>query len=281
MTTYAIGDIQGCHNELMRLLERLSFDPARDKLWLAGDLVNRGPHSLEVLRFVKRLGNRAVSVLGNHDLHLLALSEGNIKHKSRDHTLDQILEAPDRDELLNWLRNRPLMHHSRKRGYSLLHAGLPPQWDIEEALARAREVENTLRGDGFHDFCMQMYGNKPDRWSADLHGMERLRFIVNCFTRMRFCDTDGRLGLKDKGAPGTQAAGLHPWFRVPGRATRNDRILFGHWSTLGFYEGDNVYGLDSGCLWGGELTGLKLRTRHPPRRLRLDCAETRRPDGNA
>lgn len=277
MATYAIGDIQGCYDEFMRLLERLDFDPSHDKLWLAGDLVNRGPHSLEVIRFVKGLGKRAITVLGNHDLHLLAVSEGNIKHKSRDHTLDEILEAPDREELLLWLRRRPLMHYSKKRGYALLHAGLPPQWDVKEALARAKEVETVLRGDGFHEFCMQMYGNKPSCWSSRLQGMERLRFITNCFTRMRYCDASGKLGLRDKGAPGTQPEGLHPWFRVPGRATQRCRILFGHWSTLGFYQGDNVIGLDSGCLWGGELTGLRLRKRRFPHRVKVECEGRRKP----
>ena len=277
MATYAVGDIQGCYDEFMRLLEQLSFDPEHDKLWIAGDLVNRGPHSLEVVRFVKGLGRRAIVVLGNHDLHLLAVSEGNLKHKSRDHTLDRILEAPDREEILHWMRHRPLMHHSKKRGYTMVHAGLPPQWTVKEALARAQEVEAVLQGDGFHDFCLQMYGNKPERWDPNLQGIERLRFITNCFTRMRYCDATGRLDLREKGAPGTQAAGLYPWFRAPGRATRDDRIVFGHWSTLGFYRGDNVVALDSGCLWGGWLTGLKLKKRRPPVGVQAECAARRTP----
>ena len=281
MAVYAIGDIQGCYDEFMRLLERLAFDPAHDKLWLAGDLVNRGPHSLEVLRFVKGLGRRAVTVLGNHDLHLLALSAGNTRHQSRDHTLDAILAAPDRDELLHWLRHRPLMHRSRKRGYALVHAGLPPQWDTTEALARAAEVESTLQGDGFRDFCMRMYGNKPDRWDSRLDGMDRLRFITNCFTRMRYCDARGRLALGEKGAPGTQAPGLMPWFQVAGRASRESRIVFGHWSTLGFYQGDNVVALDSGCLWGGWLTAFRLKKGRPADPIQVGCAGRRKPHGRA
>ncbi|MCP4993036.1 MAG: symmetrical bis(5'-nucleosyl)-tetraphosphatase, partial [Gammaproteobacteria bacterium] len=233
MSTFAIGDIQGCHNDLLHLLKEINYRPDKDKLWFAGDLVNRGPDSLETLLFVKSLGEGAVTVLGNHDLHLLALSEGNIKHKSQDHTLDSILDSPKREELIHWLRHQPLMHHDSKKNISLIHAGLPPQWDLQTALACAREVEETLQGDGFHDYCMQMYGNQPDLWSDNLVGMDRLRFITNCFSRLRYCDIKGQLAMKEKGTPGTQVPSVLPWFEIPGRATQNERILFGHWSTLG------------------------------------------------
>ena len=239
-------------------------------------MVNRGPDSLQVLRYLKALGKRAICVLGNHDLHLLALSEGNIKH-DRDTGLHSILHAPDRDELLNWIRHRPLMYHSEKRGYSLIHAGLPPQWDIPTALRLAREVEAVLQGDGYHAFCHDMYGNKPDHWSDDLEGMDRLRFIVNCFTRLRYCDAKGRLALKEKGAPGSQHKSCIPWYKVPGRASADSRILFGHWSTLGYYNNHNVWALDSGCLWGNKLTAVKVRKRKRPRPIHLNCKGALRP----
>lgn len=239
-------------------------------------MVNRGPHSLKVLRYLSGLGKRAICVLGNHDLHLLALSEGNIRH-NLDTGLYSILNAPDRDELLDWMRHRPLMHHSAKRGYSLIHAGLPPQWDIPTALRLAREVEQVLQGDGFHAFCHDMYGNKPDRWSETLEGMDRLRFIVNCFTRLRFCDAQGRLALKEKGPPGSQRKPYLPWYKVPGRASANDRILFGHWSTLGYYHKHNVWALDSGCLWGNKLTAVKVRKRKRPKPFHQCCKGAMRP----
>ena len=277
MAVYAIGDIQGCYDELMRLLERINFDPGQDRLWLAGDIVNRGRNSLETLRFVKQLGKRAVTVLGNHDLHLLARSQGNVKTKDKDHTLEPILRAKDRDELLDWLRHRPLMHHSAKLGFTLIHAGLPPQWNIQNAVKLAGEVESALRGDAFRQFCLEMYGNRPLYWSEDLQGMDRLRFITNCFTRLRYCDAQGRLALKEKGAPGSQRSGLLPWFEVPGRASRNDRILFGHWSTLGYWQGSNCWALDSGCLWGGQLTALQLRSKKPPVLYQVDCPGAKSP----
>ncbi|MES9966138.1 MAG: symmetrical bis(5'-nucleosyl)-tetraphosphatase [Sedimenticola sp.] len=271
MAVYAIGDVQGCYDELQLLLERIRFDETKDKLWFAGDLVNRGPHSLEVLRFVKKLGKRAITVLGNHDLHLLAISEGNLKHNRKDHTLDEILAAPDREELLHWLRHRPLMHHSRKRGLSMIHAGLPPQWDIETALGCARELEATLQGEGFHDYCQQMYGNEPACWTDDPKGMERLRFITNAFTRLRYCDSEGNMALKEKGPPGSQGPALLPWFEMPDRRSRADRILFGHWSTLGYRHQENIWALDTGCLWGGRLTALRLHRKKEYRHHQIDC----------
>jgi bis(5'-nucleosyl)-tetraphosphatase (symmetrical) len=257
MATYAIGDIQGCFHELMQLLEHVEFNPASDTLWFTGDLVNRGPASLEVLRFVKGLGERAVTVLGNHDLHLLAVSLGRQRHYKPTDTLQGVLAAEDCRELMDWLRTRPLLHHDARLGWTMIHAGLPPQWDLATARACAAEVETVLRGDGYRSFIDLMYGNQPDRWSETLHGADRLRFAVNAFTRLRFVTRDGALDFAHKGPP--DSGGDHlPWFRAPGRRSADARLLFGHWSTLGFYRGENVCALDTGCLWGGSLTALRL-----------------------
>ncbi len=271
MAHYAIGDIQGCFFELQKLLDKINFDPEEDLLWFTGDLVNRGPHSLEALRFVKALGDRAVCVLGNHDLHLLAVAHGqNYKHKQ---DLEQILEAPDRDELLEWLRRRPLMHKDER--FCLIHAGLPPQWDVELALRCAREVESVLRSEELGEFLRVMYGNMPDMWSDELAGWERLRFIVNCFTRLRYCDLQGRLALTHSGPPGTQPKGLLPWFEVPGRRSEGQEIVFGHWSSLGFVARNGCYGIDTGCIWGGQLSALRLDGEMY--RISLQCSGYRRP----
>ncbi|HWP94996.1 MAG TPA: symmetrical bis(5'-nucleosyl)-tetraphosphatase [Gammaproteobacteria bacterium] len=257
MAVYAIGDIQGCHDELRALLARLDFDPQRDRLWFTGDLVNRGPHSLAVLRFVKALGERAVTVLGNHDLHLLAVAAGARPLKARD-TFGDVLAAPDREPLLEWLRHRPLLHHDESLGWTLVHAGLPPQWDLAQARACAAELEAVLRGPHWREFLHEMYGNEPDRWSDTLTGKARLRFIVNAFTRLRYCSADGRLDLATKLAPGSQPEGFMPWFEVPGRASAVLRIVFGHWSTLGPVTAPNLLPLDTGCVWGGALTARRL-----------------------
>ncbi len=258
MGIYAIGDIQGCFDDLQRLLDLIRFDPPRDRLWFTGDLVNRGPRSLETLRFVKRLGEHAVTVLGNHDLHLLAIHATGGACSGKDRTLQPVLEAPDRDELLHWLRHRPLLHFDPAMNAALLHAGLPPQWEIVEARRHAGELEQALRGPDWREFFGQMYGDRPTLWSDTLRGWERLRFIVNCLTRMRYCSVDGTIDLHSKGPPGSQPQGLLPWFQVPGRRSRDTLILFGHWSTLGPLQSDNVCALDSGCLWGGRLTALSL-----------------------
>jgi bis(5'-nucleosyl)-tetraphosphatase (symmetrical) len=257
MALYAIGDVQGCDAELGALLAAIRFSADRDRLWFVGDLVNRGPASLAVLRRVHALGAAASTTLGNHDLHLLALAHGIGRLRSDD-TLSEVLEAPDRHRLLDWLLERPLMHEESGLDYTLLHAGLPPQWDRATARRCAREFEGALRADPARLF-RGMYGDKPDCWEGSLEEIERLRFTVNCFTRLRYIDAHGRLALKAKGAPAkASAAGLMPWFAVPGARWRGRRIVFGHWSTLGYFKNADVIGLDSGCVWGGRLTALRL-----------------------
>jgi len=258
MATYAIGDVQGCYSTLRRLLDKCRFDPARDRLWLVGDLVNRGPQSLAVMRFVKSLGARAVAVLGNHDLHLLMVAAGHAKQHRGD-TFDAILRAPDRDELLDWLRRRPMMHAAA--GYAMVHAGLLPQWSIAKALKLAREVETALRSDGHDAFLRKMYGNQPDRWRDDLTGIERLRVITNVMTRLRICTVDGKMEFAHKGRPVNLPRGYLPWFRVPRRRSRGTPVIFGHWAALGLYTESNVIGLDTGCVWGRELSALRLSDR--------------------
>lgn len=261
VTVYAIGDVQGCYDELRALLDRIAFDAESDELWFTGDLVNRGPHSLEVLRFVKGLGARSISVLGNHDLHLLALAQRR-RPARRSDTLGPVLAAADRDEILDWLRRLPLVHHDNALDTTLIHAGLAPQWDLEQAVHCAREVESVLRSEGFAELFDHMYGDTPTRWSDRLTKWERLRFTINCLTRLRYCGRDGRLNLQEKGPPGSQAVGLVPWFEVPDRRSQGHPIIFGHWSTLrlspALMAGHRVYPLDTGCCWGGELTALRL-----------------------
>lgn len=259
MAEYAIGDVQGCYGELLLLLKKIAFDPLRDRLYFVGDIVNRGPKSLETVRFIKNLGESAVTVLGNHDLHLLAVASGASKTKRRD-TFGDILNAPDRDELLHWLRTRPLLHFEDR--FYLIHAGLPPQWDMETAVLCAREAEDVLRNAKADDFFQHMYGDSPDHWSERLEGWPRIRFITNCFTRLRYCDRKGVLNMSEKGRPGTQPPHLMPWFRVPGRNSEKSKIIFGHWSTLGYHAENNCHCLDTGCLWGGELTALRLDGDH-------------------
>jgi bis(5'-nucleosyl)-tetraphosphatase (symmetrical) len=258
MPTYAIGDIQGCYDELRALLDTIGFDEGESTLWLVGDLVNRGPKSLETLRFVRSLGERAVTVLGNHDLHLLATWQNKHRHFKSNDTLAPIFAADDGDELLEWLRTRPLLHHDATLGVTMVHAGLPPQWNLSTARRCAQEVEQVLRGERFRDFLSHMYGNKPNRWDPTLQGWERLRFIVNCFTRLRFCTPEGELEFDQKGAP-NQDCGQHlPWFRAPHRLWKGERIVFGHWSTLGLHCENGAQAIDTGCLWGGQLTALRL-----------------------
>lgn len=278
MSLYAIGDVQGCLDELRRLLDQLRFDPAADRLWLTGDLVNRGPDSLGTLRFVRHLGDRAVTVLGNHDLHLLAVAAGAAPLRPGDAGLQAVLDAPDREELLDWLRRRPLLHHDAGRKLTLIHAGLAPEWDLRLARKCAGELEQVLGGPNYAEFFRHMYGDQPRRWDADLAGWPRLRFIVNCFTRLRFCAPDGRLALEHKGAPTDQADKVLPWFALPQRRSRGQRILFGHWSTLGRVEWapERVWGLDTGCVWGGSLSALRLDAE-PWQLAQLPCPAHRTP----
>jgi bis(5'-nucleosyl)-tetraphosphatase (symmetrical) len=266
MSTYAIGDLQGCHAALEKLLERIEFDPARDKIWLVGDLINRGTASAEVLRWAMSLGDALVTVLGNHDLHTLAVAEGFVPLHRSD-TIQDILQAPDRDDLLGWLRRQPLAYG--ENGYLLVHAGLLPQWTAEQALALAGEVQEVLRGDHYRDFFAHMYGNEPRRWCDDLHGMRRLRLITNAMTRLRFCSTEGEIDFSHKGAPGGQPKNLLPWYDVPGRASSGVTVIFGHWSALGLLQRPNLAALDTGCLWSGELSALRLEDR---RLFQVSCA---------
>lgn len=259
MATYAVGDVQGCFEPLQRLLDQVRFDPLRDRLWLVGDLVNRGPDSLATLRYVQSLGDAAIAILGNHDLHLLAVAEGFAKLR-RDDTLDDLLTAPDRDELLEWLRHRPLMHYDS--GYAMVHAGLLPAWSVTRALELAAEVEAALRAPTFRSFLGAMYGNQPERWDERLTGYDRLRVVVNAMTRMRVCTADGAMEFEHKGRPAGMPKGYLPWFAVPGRRSRDSTLIFGHWSSLGLVQEANLYGLDSGCLWGRKLSALRLDDRH-------------------
>ena len=266
MTIFAIGDVQGCYDDLRRLLDTINFDKKEDQIWFAGDLVNRGPKSLETLRFVKSLGKSAKTVLGNHDLHLLATAYKQRIPRKKD-SLTQILQAPDCDELLYWLRQKPLFHYDKN--FCLLHAGLPPQWDFTQTKKMALKAEKLLQGSDYKKFFKSMYGDKPAIWSDELRGMAKIRFIVNCFTRMRYCEKNGRLDFKSKGAIGTQPKHLMPWFAVPDRKSLDISIIFGHWSTLGYYQGYNCHAIDTGCLWGGELSALRLSGK--VKRFSVDC----------
>lgn len=264
MATWAIGDVQGCHDELARLLEKIRFDPSADTLWFCGDLVNRGGQSLAVLRLITSLGERTIAVLGNHDLSLLAIAERNEAEQAKvNPELREVLFAPDRDALLDWLRARPLLHVDRTLDFMLVHAGLAPRWTVDRAENAAREVELVLRGDGARRLLLSMFGNKPDLWHPRLQGQERLRAAINVLTRMRYCDVRGRIAYREKGPPGTQRPGLYPWFEVPGHAARDIRIVCGHWSTLGRFAGLGVHAIDGGCVWGGELIALRLDGEEP------------------
>jgi bis(5'-nucleosyl)-tetraphosphatase (symmetrical) len=254
---YAIGDIQGCYDELARLLDVLKIDAADDELWFVGDLVNRGPRSLDVLRLVRSLGRAALVTLGNHDMHLLAfaLAAGR---RDPDTELRQVLEAPDCAELIDWLRARPLAHYRPDLNTLMVHAGVAREWDPLQTVKLAREVERVLRGDGCAAFLREMYGNEPERWSPALEGIARLRFVLNCLTRIRYCRADGALDFAENGPPGTQSPGLVPWFDLPARASHAVRVVFGHWSSLGFLQRANLLGLDTGCVWGRTLTAVRL-----------------------
>jgi bis(5'-nucleosyl)-tetraphosphatase (symmetrical) len=278
VTRYAIGDVQGCHDELRTLLARLNFAADRDQLYFVGDLVNRGPASLAVLRFVRGLADNAIVVLGNHDLHLLAAAFGKRRLRKSD-TLDDVMNARDRDVLLEWLITRPLAFvHTREIGRPtdlMVHAGVIPQWTVSMTLGLAREVEASLRKDPATMF-EHMYGDEPDHWNEDLTGVDRLRFAINVLTRLRVCTADGRIDLKMKGKPPPPGSPYQPWFDAEERATRDARVIFGHWSALGFVKRNGVVGLDSGCVWGGSLTAFDLDSERPP--VTVACGGYQLPD---
>lgn len=254
MATYAIGDLQGCFTPLQRLLHQIKFNPDEDTLWFTGDLVNRGPQSLETLRFIKNLKS-AKTVLGNHDLHLLAYSRGQHPGWQED-SFQSILTAPDREDLLNWLIQQPLLLH--EKDFLLIHAGLAPSWDLQQAKSLAREVEFIIQGENADEFFKTMYGDEPNYWSDSLTGYDRLRVITNYLTRARFCHPDGSLELKNKGVLNSTHP-LIPWFQFPNRASQNLKIIFGHWAALGgITNTENVYALDTGCVWGYCLTAMRL-----------------------
>jgi bis(5'-nucleosyl)-tetraphosphatase (symmetrical) len=278
MARYAIGDVQGCCDELKALLRLCRYSADRDELWFVGDLVNRGPQSLETLRFVRALGAAATVVLGNHDLHLLAMAFGSRRKAKDGDTLDQVLDAPDRDQLLEWLLGRPLAVLDEPRGDLLVHAGLLPDWTPRLAAKLAREVEAVLRDDA-RTLFESMYGNKPDRWSDELRGMDRLRLVINAFTRMRYCRADGSIDMKFKNPPGEQPEDLYPWFDAPGRKSSAVRVVCGHWSTLGLKRRRDLLALDTGCVWGGALTAVNLDADEPP--VQLGCNSHQEPGGGA
>ncbi len=270
---FLIGDVQGCCDALDRLLAEIGFSPSRDHLWFLGDLVNRGPQSLATMRRVKALGGAADSLLGNHDLHLLAVADGAQALKRSD-TLAGILDAPDREGLLDWLRSQRLA--AVEAGWLLVHAGVAPQWDRTATLALAAEVEAVLRGSDRAAFLRKMYGDAPTRWSEGLAGVDRLRFIVNALTRMRFCDARGHLEFAAKDGAGTAPKGYMPWFEVPGRMTAGTPIAFGHWSTLGLIDTPELLSLDTGCVWGGALSAVRVDGGH--RELhQVRCPQARKP----
>jgi len=271
MTTYAIGDLQGCQPKLSELIDRIRVDCPDAKFIFVGDLVNRGPMSLATLREVRSLGDTANMVLGNHDLHLLAVAHG-IRKQHRSDTLDDILDAPDRDELLDWLRRQPLALF--ENNHLIVHAGVVPQWTASQTMQLAHEVETVLRSADWVDFLRQMYGNLPARWDNSLTGSDRLRCIVNALTRIRFCTDDGTMELAASKGVETELPGYMPWFDVPGRKTEDVTVVFGHWSTLGLTLRPNLISLDTGCLWGGKLSAVGLEDRNV---VQVDCPQYQRP----
>ncbi len=278
MATYAIGDVQGCYDELKALLTKVHFNADKDQLWFCGDLINRGPESLKTLKFIHSLRENSHVVLGNHDLHLLATSFHHHRPGKKD-TIQDILDATDSHELLEWLRFLPLVHYDEKLELMMLHAGTHPNWDVNKILKLAKEVESLLQAPEHVDFYKHMYGDKPQNWSEALSGWNRYRFITNIFTRLRYCDIHGRPALNAKGAPGTQSSGLMPWFEHPERLSRHQKIIFGHWSTLpeaGNTATHNTYPLDSGCLWGGKLTAMRIDD-HSFSYTQLDCPGAQKP----
>jgi bis(5'-nucleosyl)-tetraphosphatase (symmetrical) len=279
MASYLIGDVQGCDEPLGRLLQAIDFSPSRDTVYVLGDLVNRGPASAEVLRRLMALDDSARCLLGNHDMHLLACAWGVRRPHKRD-TLDAVLDAPDRAALLDWLRCQPLAIHETVTGRELLmvHAGVLPQWTAERTAALAGELQDVLRGPHIGDFLHEMYGNQPDRWDDALTGNERLRVVINALTRLRFCSADGQMEFETKEGMGAAPAGFVPWFDVPGRQTAGVAVAFGHWSTLGWLDRDDLYCLDTGCVWGGPLSAMRVGTTAAQQALvQVDCPQAQKP----
>jgi len=270
---YLVGDIQGCCDPLERLLATLDFSPSRDRLYVLGDLVNRGPNSLGVLRRLRELGDAAVCMLGNHDLHLLAVAQG-VRDAHRSDTLDSILDAPDRAAWLDWVRQRRMAVH--EHGWLMVHAGVLPQWDLAQALSLAAELEAGLRGPDLTGFLQDLFGNEPARWSDELRGADRWRCAVNALTRLRFCSSDGTMNFKVKESAGVPPDGLLPWFEAPGRRWLGTRVAFGHWSTLGLVNRPDLLSLDTGCVWGGQLTAVRVDgdTREV---IQVACAQSQKP----
>lgn len=274
MAVYLIGDVQGCDDALARLLHALDFSPSRDTLYLLGDLVNRGPDSLAVLRRLQAMGASAQCLLGNHDLHALAVAQG-VRRPGRMDTLDEVLQAPDREPLLGWLRQQSLALQAH--GILMVHAGVLPPWSAQDTLARADELQQVLRGPDCTEFLMHMYGNEPARWDDALTGIARLRVIVNALTRLRFCSADGAMEFDTKEGADAAPAGFLPWFDVPGRRTAGDVVAFGHWSTLGRLARTDVLALDTGCVWGGCLTALRLQPSGAHERIAVPCPQAQAP----
>lgn len=275
MSVYWVGDIQGCDAPLGQMLDHVGFSVSRDRLYVLGDLVNRGPSSLAVLRRLHDMGSSVQCVLGNHDLHLLALAKG-ASSPSKSDTLQEVLEAPDRNNLLNWLQHQSLALF--EENVLMVHAGVLPQWSLSETLALARELENILQGDGATEFLINMYGNEPAQWQSDLQGMDLWRCALNAFTRIRFCSSSGHMEFKTKEGSAKAPAGFMPWFEVPGRQTADITIAFGHWSTLGAVDRNDIWALDTGCVWGGCLTALQRdHLSDPPRRIEIKCPSYQTP----
>ena len=267
MATYAMGDLQGCFTTFQRLIDLINFDPTQDKLWLVGDIVNRGPDSLSILRVIRQAGDAMIMVLGNHDLHLLMVAAGIVKSHPGD-TIQSVLDAPDRDELLNWLRHQKLFHVGGE--YAMVHAGLLPSWSISQAAQLAHEVENALRQDNYQELFSQLYGNAPNYWRDEWSGYKRLRVIINAMTRMRICTPEGKMNFAFKGDMPSIPAGYSPWFDLPQRASQKNTIICGHWSALGLYLTYNVIALETGCVWGVQLTVIRLEDRKV---FQLACEE--------
>ncbi|HEX7817538.1 symmetrical bis(5'-nucleosyl)-tetraphosphatase [Dyella sp.] len=277
MATYAIGDVQGCYPELQRLLEKLRFDPAQDKLWFCGDLVNRGGQSLDTLRLIHSLREHVTVTLGNHDLSLLAIGQRRQDAQSKvNPELREVLFAEDAPILFEWMRSQKLMHHDESLGWTMVHAGLAPSWTLRQALRQAQDIERELSSPRHPRVLKNLFGNRPAAWTSRLQGIDRMRASINTFTRMRYCDVQGRIDFESKGTPGTQKPGMYPWFEVPGMRRRETRIVCGHWSALGRFAGLGIYAIDTGCVWGGKLTAIRLERDEEPEYITVNAEPHRK-----